>query len=74
MASVAGPNSTNPILEILKANGINPDMQVSQDDGTQRSAFEILEAAVVAAFVAALDEIEELNLVKRTRTKLLARK
>lgn len=55
MASVAGPNSTNPILEILKANGINPDMQVSRDDGTQRSAFEILEAAVGAA----LDEIEE---------------
>lgn len=54
MASVAGPNTSNPILEILKANGINPDQQVGREDGTQRSAFEILEAAIGAA----LDEIE----------------
>lgn len=55
MSSVAGPNTSSPLLEILKANGIDPDMQVSRGDGTQRSAFEILEAAVGAA----LDEIEE---------------
>lgn len=54
MASVAGPNTSNPILEILKANGINPDQQVGREDATQRSAFEILEAAIGAA----LDEIE----------------
>lgn len=55
MANVSGPNTKSPLLEILKANGIDPDMQVSRDDGTQRSAFDILEAAVGAA----LDEIEE---------------
>jgi len=55
MASVAGPNTSNPIVAILNANGIDPNMRVSRDDGTTRSAFEILEAAVGAA----LDEIEE---------------
>ncbi len=55
MANIAGPNTSHPIIEILKANGIDPDMQVSRDDGTQRSAFSILEAAIGSA----LDEIEE---------------
>lgn len=62
MASVAGPKTTNPLLEILKANGIDPDMMVTYDDGTgarkptgRRTALEILESYVGQA----LDIIEE---------------
>lgn len=62
MASVAGPNSANPILEILRANQINPDMMVSRvvvgvngEETVQVSAFSFVEAAIGAA----LDEIEE---------------
>jgi len=55
MASVAGANTANPIIEILKANGVDPEMMVSREDGPPRSAFALLEAAIGAA----LDEIEE---------------
>ena len=62
MASIAGPNTTNPLLEILKANGIDPDMMVVFDDGTgsrkptgRQTALQVLESYVGQA----LDIIEE---------------
>ena len=62
MGSVAGPNTTNPLVEILKANNIDPDMMVAYDDGTgarkptgRKTALEILESYVGQA----LDIIEE---------------
>lgn len=42
------------IVEVLKAYGIDPDQTVQTDNGP-RSAFDILEAHVMAA----MDEIEE---------------
>lgn len=32
MASVAGPNTENLLIEILKANGIDPNMNIDRDD------------------------------------------
>jgi len=62
MANISGPNTANPIIEILKANNIDPDMMVSRvvvgimgEETIQVSAFSIIEAAIGAA----LDEIEE---------------
>lgn len=50
MASVAGPNTAGPIREILRANGIDPDMATPR--GT---AFEVVERHIAGA----LEEIEE---------------
>lgn len=53
MASVAGPNTSEHIIAILKANGIDPDKKASNG----QTAFEVLERHIAGA----LEEIEEEN-------------
>jgi ankyrin repeat protein len=51
MASVAGPNTAEHIVAILKANGIDPDTKTSNG----QTAFEVLERHIAGA----LEEIED---------------
>lgn len=53
MANVSGTNS-EPLLMILKANGIDPGMMVD-DNGMARTALQVLESHIGQA----LDIIEE---------------
>lgn len=48
MASVAGPNTTEPIIAILKANGIDPDSVC----GNGQTAFDVLEGYIAGAIEA----------------------
>jgi hypothetical protein len=51
MGSVSGPGTTNHIIAILKANGIDPDAIC----GNGQTAFDFLEGCIGSA----IDEIEE---------------